>query len=169
MSDQQAQPPMCGQQSQPLTHLQHDQPLMYHQRNQQDWLILRRVDGQLAILSPYVLSILQALVRFTHNTTSDSITAPDYPHTQHHTSALSGADWVHELLSGHPERIRNELGVYRSTFTVLLKAIQMLGLRSSRHISIEEQLAIFLYTVVTGLSCTHVGERFQRSPDTITK
>ncbi|KIK71790.1 hypothetical protein PAXRUDRAFT_676657, partial [Paxillus rubicundulus Ve08.2h10] len=33
----------------------------------------------------------------------------------------------------------------------------------------EEQLGIFLYTCVTGLSSRHVGERFQHSPDTITK
>jgi hypothetical protein len=87
----------------------------------------------------------------------------------YHTSALSGADWVHELLSGHPERIRVELGVYRSTFTILLKAMEKCGVTSSRHVSIEEQLSIFLYTVVTGLPCTHVGERFQRSSSTITK
>ncbi|KIK78574.1 hypothetical protein PAXRUDRAFT_163638, partial [Paxillus rubicundulus Ve08.2h10] len=36
-------------------------------------------------------------------------------------------------------------------------------------VSIEEQLGIFLYTCVTGLSSCHVGERFQCSPDTVTK
>jgi hypothetical protein len=143
---------------------------MHHQQNQQgSWLLLRQDDGQVVVLSPHLLVIIQSLVRFTYNTVSDFIANPDYFHTPHHTYALSGADWVQELLSGHPERIRNELGIYRSTFTVLLKAIQTLGLRSSRHVSIEEQLSIFLYTVVTGLSCTHVGERFQRSSDTITK
>jgi len=87
----------------------------------------------------------------------------------YHTSALSGADWVHELLTGHPECIRVELGVYRSTFTILLKAMDKCGVKSLRHVSIEEQLSIFLYTVVTGLPCTHVGERFQRSSSTVTK
>ena len=81
----------------------------------------------------------------------------------------SGEEWVQELLSGHPQRIRNELGVNRGTFTILCKAIQSLDITSSCHVSIEEQLAIFLYTAVTGLSCTHVGERFQPSPSTITK
>ena len=89
--------------------------------------------------------------------------------TPYHTSILSGEAWVQELLNGHPRRIRNELGVNRGTFTILCKAIQLLDIHSSRHVSIEEQLAIFLYTVVTGLSCIHVGERFQRSPSTITK
>lgn len=170
MSDQREQPPMCGHQSQSHIHHQQSQPLMPHQQNQQGtWLLQRLEDGQQVVLSPHLLVVLQAIVRFTYNTVSDFITNPDYFRAPHHTCALSGADWVQELLSGHPERIRNELGVYRSTFTVLLKAIQTLGLQSSRYVSIEEQLAIFLYTVVTGLSCRHVGERFQRSSDTVTK
>jgi hypothetical protein len=86
-----------------------------------------------------------------------------------HASTLSEEDWVQELLTGHPERIRVELGVHRGTFTVLLKAVQELGVQSSRHVPVEEQLSIFLYTVVTGLGPTQVGERFQRSPGTITK
>jgi hypothetical protein len=84
-------------------------------------------------------------------------------------SVLSGEDWLQELLSGHPQRIRDELGVKRGTFTILCKAIQSLDISSSRRVPIEEQLAIFLYTAVTGLSCVHVGERFQRSPSTIAK
>ncbi|KAI0278222.1 hypothetical protein BGY98DRAFT_888916, partial [Russula aff. rugulosa BPL654] len=63
----------------------------------------------------------------------------------YHTSAPSGEEWVQELLSGHPQRIRNELGVNRGTFTILCKAIQSLDITSSGHVSIEEQLAIFLY------------------------
>ncbi|KIM65146.1 hypothetical protein SCLCIDRAFT_48308, partial [Scleroderma citrinum Foug A] len=35
--------------------------------------------------------------------------------------------------------------------------------------SVEEQLGIFLYTCVTGLSSRHVAERFQHSTDMITK
>ncbi|KIK81613.1 hypothetical protein PAXRUDRAFT_155677, partial [Paxillus rubicundulus Ve08.2h10] len=34
---------------------------------------------------------------------------------------------------------------------------------------VEEQLGIFLYTCVTGLSSCHVGERFQHFPDTVTR
>ncbi|KIK42155.1 hypothetical protein CY34DRAFT_39125, partial [Suillus luteus UH-Slu-Lm8-n1] len=36
-------------------------------------------------------------------------------------------------------------------------------------VTVEEQLAIFLYTCVTGLSTCLLGERFQRSPDTISR
>lgn len=87
----------------------------------------------------------------------------------YHTSALTGAMWVNELLTGHPGRFRTELGVHRSTFILLVKAMQKLGLQSSRHVSIEEQVAIFLYTAVTGITCVHTGERFQHSTSTITK
>jgi hypothetical protein len=113
---------------------------------------------QVAILGVYA----------TSNTILNLI-APLYYCIPYHTSSLSGAAWVQELLAGHPRRIRNELGVCRGTFIMLVRAIQALGLQPSRHVSIEEQLAIFLYTVVTGLTCIHVGERFQRSPTTITK
>ncbi len=89
--------------------------------------------------------------------------------TPYHTSILSGEAWVQELLTGHPMRIRNELGVYRQTFFTLVQTLQDIGIRSSRYVTIEEQVAIFLYTVVTGLSSTHIGERFQRSPATIQK
>jgi hypothetical protein len=85
----------------------------------------------------------------------------------YHTSALSGIQWVIELLEGHPERIRCELGVHKEVFERLIHHLQNAGIHSSRNTLIEEQLAIFLYTSVTGLSFRHVGERFQRSTSTI--
>ncbi|KAG2042888.1 hypothetical protein BDR03DRAFT_846706, partial [Suillus americanus] len=36
-------------------------------------------------------------------------------------------------------------------------------------ISVEEQLGIFLYACVMGLSTCHLGERFQCSPNTIAR
>ncbi|KIO00268.1 hypothetical protein M404DRAFT_153038 [Pisolithus tinctorius Marx 270] len=44
-----------------------------------------------------------------------------------------------------------------------------MGHGNSRFVSLEEQLAIFLYTSITGLSIRHVGEHFQRSNDTISR
>ena len=38
---------------------------------------------------------------------------PLYDKTPYHTSALTREAWVQELLTSHPERIRNELGVGR--------------------------------------------------------
>ena len=92
-----------------------------------------------------------------------------YDKQPYHTSALSGMAWVNELLTGHPDRIRCELGVRRHVFYVLLNLLHDSGCRNSKYIMLEEQLAIFLYTCVTGLSVRHVGERFQRSNDTISK
>jgi len=94
---------------------------------------------------------------------------PVIDRTPYHTSILSGEAWVQELLTGHPMWICNELGVYRQTFFTLVQTLQDFGIQSSRYVTIEEQVAIFLYTVVTGLSSTHVGEHFQRSPGTIQK
>jgi hypothetical protein len=44
-----------------------------------------------------------------------------------------------------------------------------MGHGDTRYVMLEEQLAIFLYTSVTGLSIRHVGERFQRANGTISK
>ena len=87
----------------------------------------------------------------------------------YHTSILSGAAWVAELLTGHPERIRCELGMHREVFIELVDALRRMGHGNSKYVSLEEQLAIFLYTCVTGLTIRHVGERFQRSNETISR
>jgi hypothetical protein len=92
-----------------------------------------------------------------------------YDKQGYHTSALSGADWVCELLDGHPERIRNELGVHKHVLHALVDELKLAGLKNSKFIFLEEQIAIFLYTCVTGLSLRHVGERFQHSGETISK
>jgi hypothetical protein len=94
---------------------------------------------------------------------------PLHDKTPYHTSALTGEAWVQELLTGHPERIRNELGFHREVFDELIRSLHDGGQGPSRHISLEEKLAIFLYTCVTGLSLRHVGEHFQHATETISK
>jgi hypothetical protein len=153
MSHQQQQ-----QQNQGEDDQEGDQPLLQQPHSQ----VVMTPDVQLVFL------LFSLILQIIDNYIVEEL-APHYNHTPYHTSALSGEHWVQELLAGHPERIRTELGVYRSTFIVLVKAIQAVGLHSSRNVSIEEQLSIFLYTVVTGLPCTHIREHFQRSSDTITK
>ncbi|KAF7307793.1 Transposon en spm sub-class [Mycena kentingensis (nom. inval.)] len=86
----------------------------------------------------------------------------------YHTSVLSGQAWVNELYnSPHPDRILCELGVRKHIFNILIEELRYLGYTQSRYVSLEEKLAIFLYSCVTGLSIRHVGERFQRSNETI--
>ena len=97
-----------------------------------------------------------------------SFARPLYDKEDYHTSALSGAAWVLELLEGHPNRICCELGVNKHVFHYLISSLQLIGINHSRHITLEEQLAIFLYRCVTGRSnllliCifTHVLQVYQ--------
>ena len=98
-----------------------------------------------------------------------SFTTCLYNKIPYHTSALSGANWVIELLQGHPEHIRCELGVHKHVFHFLVSYLQTIGVPHSQGVLLEEQFAIFLYRCVTGLSIHHVAECFQCSTDTISK
>lgn len=94
---------------------------------------------------------------------------PYYQKQPYHTSILSGYGWVTELLNGHPERIRTELGMHKHVFLELVDELRSMGYSGARDVTLEEKLAIFLYACVTGLSVRHIGERFQRANGTITK
>ena len=73
-------------------------------------------------------------------------------------------------MNGHPDCIKINLGVSLDTFSALIQVLKQNGITESRNgVSVEEQLGIYLYTCVTGLSSRLVGERFQWSIDTITK
>lgn len=86
------------------------------------------------------------------------------------TFALTGFDWVNELLAGNPRCMRASLGIKPHDFQRLVKALgATTDLRDSKYITAEEQLAIFLYTSRTGLSTALVKERFQHSTFTIAK
>ena len=84
---------------------------------------------------------------------------PLYDKTPYYTSALSGAGWVIELLNDYPECIRSKLGIHKHVFLGLIVALEQQGATSTRHVYIEEQLAIFIYNYVTSLSLCHVYER----------
>jgi hypothetical protein len=115
--------------------------------------ILQLLGVLLTIIIPKVIQVICAL----------------YVKQPYHTSILSGEGWVQELLNGHPKHIQCELGVTKHVFDQLIHELESMGHTRSRYMSLEEQLAIFLYTSITGLSVRHVGERFQRSPATISK
>jgi len=110
--------------------------------------------------------LISILLTATHAILQDSLPKDPEPY---HTSALTGEEWVIEPIVGHPECIRCELGVRADVFQALVTELHALGHTNSRYVSLEEQLAIFLYTCVTGLTIRHVGERFQRSNDTISR
>lgn len=127
-----------------------DPGLAHWQRKQR---IIRYAALIISIIMTATVNILQSL----------------YTREPYHTSALSGEAWVLELLCGHPDRIRTELGVSLEVFNNLIQELRHMGYHNSRHVSLEEQLAIFLYMCVTGLTIRHVGERFQRSNETISR
>ena len=89
-----------------------------------------------------------------------------YNKTPYHTSALTGEMWVLELLNGHPECIRSELGVHKHVFWQIIKDLCQSGHQDSKIITLEEQLSIFLYTCITRLSIWHVSECFQHAMET---
>ena len=92
------------------------------------------------------------------------------PRIPHHTFILTGKAWIIELMNGHPDCIKINLGVTLDTYSALVQVLEQNGITESQNgISVEEQLGIYLYTCVTGLSSCLVGERFQRSIDTVTK
>ncbi|KAG2342753.1 hypothetical protein BDR05DRAFT_885721 [Suillus weaverae] len=49
----------------------------------------------------------------------------------YHTSILSGFAWVQELLNGHLERIKNELGMWKHVFLALVQELWNSGLDDS--------------------------------------
>jgi hypothetical protein len=134
-----------------------NQPMDHRNRAQRE---VRKRLSQLAFL--FVSIILSATLAILNS-------VYELEPEPYHTSILSGEAWVLELLTGHPERIRCELGVHREVFVELISELRALGHCSSRFVSLEEQVAIFLYTCVTGLTVRHTGERFQRANETVTR
>jgi hypothetical protein len=97
--------------------------------------------------------------------------APQFMKEDLHNSALSGRAWLNELLVGHPDHIYIALGMRRHIFLALVFQIRALGYMEAQQarIELDESLAIFLYTCVTGLAIDHVAERFQHSHTTISQ
>lgn len=87
-----------------------------------------------------------------------------------HTSILTGYKWLQELLVGHPDRFYNMFGMNRHVFCKLVQELcQHAGLEHSKHVRMEEQVAIFLRMARSGGGTREAAERFQRSGDTISK
>jgi len=108
---------------------------------------------------------------FVHTLITGAIafSGPLYTKLPYHTSILTGKGWILELLNGHLEWMHTELGMCVPVFRQLVLELLEIGLGPSRHVSLEKQLAIFLYASVTGLSIWHLGERFQHLNKTISK
>ena len=88
----------------------------------------------------------------------------------YHNSVLTGQMWVTELLGGNPRCIKDQLGMEKHVFLKFVrKLFIMTSANHSRHVDLAEQVAMFLYTMVTNLYNRKVGEHFQRSGATTSK
>jgi hypothetical protein len=91
----------------------------------------------------------------------------DFNKTAKNNSKLTGKAWLDELLTGHSKQFYRSMGMNKHVFKQLLRELIQAGLHDTRYVTTKEQLAIFLYLLVTGLAQHHLEEHFQRSPDTI--
>jgi hypothetical protein len=125
-------------------------PLYHRRRN----LRLHTISVAVVVLLENLLPILKSL----------------YIRIPLRTSILTGRAWIHELLQAeNPNRIHVSLGVRKHVFLQLISVMRAMGLEDSRHVTLEEQLGIFLHASVTGLTNRHMAERFQRSNHTISR
>ncbi|KAI6120383.1 hypothetical protein EV401DRAFT_1860000 [Pisolithus croceorrhizus] len=68
----------------------------------------------------------------------------------YHTSILSGCAWILELMNGHPDHIKTNLGVMLNVFLALINILIWNGIMQSQNgVGVEEWLGIFLYMCVT--------------------
>lgn len=126
-------------------------------------------DTQRGQLISHIIRAIHAQLTVLHDILFNISAQPE--RIPYHTSVFSGHQWVLELISdsSHPKRILAELGLSKVQFLLLVNELRSMGLEDTRNVTLEEQVAIFLYICITGLTTVHVGERFQRSNDTITR
>jgi hypothetical protein len=116
------------------------------------------------------VSALAGIILLVYARESVLLYASRFDKVPQHMFILTGQDWINELIAGHDGRFYNELGMHKHVFWALLAILRReTGLGDTRHVSAEEQLAIFLHYAHRGLSNRALQERFQRSGDTISK
>ena len=86
------------------------------------------------------------------------------------TSPQTREAWVNEVLVGNPIRCVNAFRMQPDVFMKLCTELESkYGLKSSDRMSTIEKLGVFIYTLALGVSNRDVGERFQRSGETISR
>jgi hypothetical protein len=115
---------------------------------------------------------LIALMAATAPAVITSHLAPSLFPTPMNTSVLTGMAWLRELLTGHPVHFYDalRLAMPKHIFRKLVHELELhAGLKHSKHIFAKEQVAIFLHQCKTDGTMCDLQERFQHSPDTISK
>lgn len=87
------------------------------------------------------------------------------------TSAVSGAEYIYDVMyCGNPRRIQEILHMKLEVFQFLCIELESsASLSASKFITIEEKVAIFLWTVARSASNRDTQERFQHSGETISR
>ena len=89
---------------------------------------------------------------------------------EHHQTGLAGREYLRELLSSTDLRIYEVLRMRKETFFLLCDWLETnTKLRAIWRTSIQEQVAMFLWTINFGASARQVKERFQHSQETISR
>jgi hypothetical protein len=87
-----------------------------------------------------------------------------------HTSILIGKKHVEELLEGHKVQTRQEFRTEKENFCKLVEVLHDSNLlANNREVSVEEQLALFLFFLSTNASNRSVQERFQHSGEIVSR
>lgn len=124
---------------------------------------LAQINARVAVLKVSLVFLTFFLQKFIQLVQRFYIKEP------YHNSLFSGAAWVQKLLSGHRNRIKDVLGVRKHVFLGLQDELLRLGFSDSCHITLEEQLAIFLWAYRTGVKTRQLAECFQHSLATVSK
>ena len=112
----------------------------------------------------------QALLAVTSAALTVNSIAPLLFPTPMNTSILTGVAWLKELLAGHPIHLYDAISMPKHVFQKLVWELTVYGgLKNSKHVCTEEQVAIFLHMCKSGKTICEVWKRFQHSPDTISK
>lgn len=85
-----------------------------------------------------------------------------------HTSILNGVTYVYEALTGHEVLCEWRFHMERSIFQVLVqKLYEKHLLQDARYISLQEQVAIFLYAISKNATNGTLQDRFQYGADSV--
>ena len=90
--------------------------------------------------------------------------------TRIHTSILTGDLYVKEVLEGHELRCKRDFRMEKHIFHKLVECLRdKCHLKDTDFVSVEEQLAIFLYAVSKNASNRTLQGQFQHSGETISR
>jgi hypothetical protein len=93
-----------------------------------------------------------------------------HEHTPIYTSILTRKKHVEELLEGHKVWARREFRMEKEVFYKLVEVLHDSNLlANNREVSVEEQLAMFLFCLSTNASNRSVQEQFQHSGETVSR